>query len=32
MQRIGKHIYKNTVSLETVFSLRSVQSGYEEDD
>jgi hypothetical protein len=30
-QRIGKHAYKRTVLLETVFSIRSMQNGYKEN-
>jgi hypothetical protein len=29
-QRIGKHAYKNKVLLQTVFYIRSVQSGCKE--
>jgi hypothetical protein len=31
-QRIGKHVYNTTVLLEMVFSIRSMQSGYKEDN
>jgi hypothetical protein len=29
-KRIGKHVYNTIVLLETVFYIRSVQSGYKE--